>query len=205
MLWFSVAHVFLAFVFDDALWHSQSDFPVEAATFVSSSLAIFMKRVNFVSQEVCYLCSRVCDERFGFGHFQLELLLQECANLLLNILGFCFWSDKSEQKVVCIPYIFQSSKVWIVGVHRWQQHRLLLYCVCLFSVPFASEVSSPCYQVVVLLVSPSLFSACPLWDELCNHVFIQCVEVDVRQDGADHSTLRGATQCRVKLPVFHIP
>jgi hypothetical protein len=44
-------------------------------------------------------CLGVRNQGFGLGEFELEFLLQECAEAVLDFLRFLLWANKASKKV----------------------------------------------------------------------------------------------------------
>jgi hypothetical protein len=90
-----VSHVALALLLDDRLRKTEFHFSIEHPSFVVRSLTciVALEDGQFVAEEPGLLRTRMGDERFGLGEFQLELLLQEQSYLALDLLGFFLWPD----------------------------------------------------------------------------------------------------------------
>jgi hypothetical protein len=56
----------------------------------------------------------VRDQGFLFGEFQFEVISQKVSDLSLDLFGFASWSDESQEEVVSVSDISQSSEVGII-------------------------------------------------------------------------------------------
>ena len=72
---------------------------------------------DMVAQELCGFRTRMSNERFGLGEFQLEVFLQKRSKLPLDLLGFFLWTNKTQQKVIGISTIPEPPIIWVVRVY----------------------------------------------------------------------------------------
>ena len=71
--------------------------------------------MDFVVEKPRCFCLGVRNQGFGLGKFELELLLQEGSEALLDVLRFLLWANKSQQEVISVTTVPQSSVVRIIG------------------------------------------------------------------------------------------
>ena len=86
----------------DSRWHFQPDPPVDVPATVPVVLVVAVEDGDLVAEETSGLCPPVGDQRLRLRELQLELLLQELAELALDLLGLASWPDEPEQEVVGI-------------------------------------------------------------------------------------------------------
>ena len=78
------------------------------------ALRILLDGMDFIVEKPRCFCSCMGNQRFGLGKFELEFLLQEGSEAVLDFLRFLLWANKSQQKVIGIPTVPESSIVGVV-------------------------------------------------------------------------------------------
>jgi hypothetical protein len=90
-----------AFGFDHVLRHPQSDVAVDTAT-AFGLLGVVVLDGDLVAEEPRRPGAGVGDQCFLPGQFQLEVVMQECGQALLDLLGLGPWSGEPQEVVVRI-------------------------------------------------------------------------------------------------------
>src|SRR6266568_1822890 len=91
-------------------------------------------------------------ERFCLGEFQLEFISQELSKLLLDLFCFRPWASKAQEKVVGVPYIFETPEVWVGGVHCRELLVLLSPPFCFLFSSFLFGFVGSLREVLVLTI-----------------------------------------------------
>lgn len=74
---------------------------------------------NVVVQEPRSVSASVGNQRLFLGHFELERLAQEVAQLLLDFLSFPPCSYETKERIIRITNIVEPPVAFVVGIERW--------------------------------------------------------------------------------------
>src|SRR5690348_4447964 len=94
-----------------------------------AAFPILLQDSDLIAQKLGSFASCMSNQGFLFGEFQLEFFAQERSNASLDLFGFSFGANEGQGKIIGVPTIFQSSIVWIMGVHSGKLLGLFSQCL----------------------------------------------------------------------------
>lgn len=184
-----VFHQGSAFLFNHIFRYSKSNPPIEAPLVPVVPLGIPMQSMDVVAEKSCFLTPCMGNERFSFGKFQLEMLSQKRSKLLLDFFYLRPGTNKSQEHVVSIAAIPESSVGGVVRVVRRHGLRLLPPLLRLCSLSLLSEKISVGEEVEVRSIFPSVSSPGVGGHECFGDIRVESMQVDIREERAANAAL----------------
>jgi hypothetical protein len=99
-------------------------------------------------------------ERCGLGEFQGEAFIQTQSYLMLDLLCFFLWPDKSQAKIIGIATIPESSLVRVVGVNGGKCSTLLFQAFDFFHHSLLASSTKSSVEMGVDWIGLSAVSSC---------------------------------------------
>src|SRR5258708_35876638 len=75
---------------------------------------------DLIAEKVRRSCSRMRQERFLFGQFQLECFTQELSEFAFDFLGLLLRATETKHPIIRIPHITESAVIRIFGTFARQ-------------------------------------------------------------------------------------
>src|SRR6266705_1644342 len=147
---------------------------------------IFLSDRNFIAEELCRIASRMRDERLFLRQFEFEFFAQERSELLFDLFGFCFWSRKTQYKVIGVPTKSEAPVVGVLEIVRRKLLGLSSHPLGSLLLPLFEQALRLVKQVGVVLVRFSSLPPGVLWDENGFDKGIELVEQDIGKNRADN-------------------
>src|SRR6266567_7810233 len=119
------------------------------------------------------------DEGLGLGEFQLEFFLQEGSKMLLDFFCFRSWANKSQEKIIGIADVSQSSVLGVIHVLSRQFLRLISQMFCFSRVSSSSLKLGAIHESCVLRVRFPFDPSGVLWDKNGFYILVQFIKQDV--------------------------
>src|SRR5262249_53879273 len=115
----------------DIWWHPQPNHTIDASAAAAVMLVIPLLVDQVVADKARRVATGLGEKRLFAGEGQLELLVQPLSDVVLEGFGFTPWTGESEQPIIGVPHIPQSTVGWVAGVLRGKPLSLFaesLYC-----------------------------------------------------------------------------
>jgi len=74
---------------------------------------------NLITEEFRRPCSRMRQERFCLGEFQLERFAQELSEFAFDFLGLFLWATETKHPIIGISHVTESAVIRILRMLTW--------------------------------------------------------------------------------------
>lgn len=134
---------------------------------------------DVVAEESRRLADGVCDQGFGLGQFECEFLAQEPADPFLDLLRLPPGSGESEQEVVRIPHVAQTSVVRVGWIPARQLPAFAPQAALALSVAMAASVLDLGFDLRVCGILAAAFATGVIRYQMLFYESIELVQVDI--------------------------